>query len=55
MKIKIIYVILLIIIPLVVFLIKEKYLYAGVFAGIGMIIILIEKNKKIRELTEKIF
>jgi len=54
-NVKILYFVLMIIIPVLFCLIKEKYLCAGIFIGVGTMIILFEKNKKIRETIDKLF
>jgi hypothetical protein len=48
-----IYFILMIIVPAIVFLINSKYFYAGIWAGVGSLILFLEKTKignKIRDL-----
>ncbi len=55
MFIKRLYIIFLVIIPMVFLILKGYFLYAGIFAGVGTIIFLFEKNKKIKELFDKFF
>ncbi len=55
MLIKRLYIIFLVIIPMVILILKGYFLYAGIFAGVGTIIFLFEKNKKIKELFDKFF
>ena len=55
MVIKKIYFLLLIIAPIFIFLFKEQYLYAGIWIGIGGIIIFLETTKIGRKLKDLIF
>ena len=54
-NIKIVYFVCLIIVPIIFMLLKQEYFYAGIWSGIGGLIIFIEKNKKAREFVDKIF
>ena len=54
-KVKIIYFLCLIVIPIIFMLIKKEFFYAGIWSGIGGLIIFIEKNKKAREFVDKLF
>jgi hypothetical protein len=52
---KILYFILLIIIPIIYMLIKEQYLYAGIWSGIGCLILFLEKTKVGQKIRDIIF
>ena len=55
MNIKHLYFLLIIIVPIIFMLIKQEYFYAGIWSGIGALIIFIEKNKRAKKLVDKLF
>jgi len=53
--IKKLYILFLVVIPIIVFLLKDKYLYAGIWSGAGFIIFIIEKTKIGKKIEEILF
>ena len=49
------YIVFLIIIPLIVFLLKEKYLYAGIWFSIGVLIFILEKSEIGKKIEKILF
>ncbi|WP_456470017.1 hypothetical protein [Caminibacter sp.] len=52
---KLIYFILLILVPIIVFLVHSEYLYAGIWFGIGGVILFLELSEKGRKIMEDFF
>jgi hypothetical protein len=49
------YFILVIIIPIIYMLIKEQYLYAGIWVGVGSLILFLDKTKIGKQIRNIIF
>ena len=52
---KILYFLLLIVIPIIVMFIKGYFIYAGIWGGIGLLIVIIEKTKLGKKIEEILF